>query len=486
MIDRRSLLLSAAIMVLPIANSPGSAADAYDKDNSRGFSKEHGQYALLPDKPAQVIWGLGYEIQCDSIGSGNMGLPEQVISVPNNLLPEERTRFYHQMLRGFRYCRLAMGLYLRGLDTQHRQIIERYHGQMADLAEMQKESGIEGFDVEYWSPAPYWKSNNRYIGGSLRSFDADFLHALAAAFVQDLHYLESHGLRPVQWGLQNEPPVSTTYSSCVYTPWAYRKAFKQIAPVIHAAYPKLLIHATSQDGQGGRYGSLLQADPEAEKYVDAWTWHRVGTNSDDQIRNARSIYCVNTHGKPVFNNEFEYLYAKKITSHMFVNTAQSIMNWFVFVNSPTWYWLHALKPIANSEAVGYALGFWRPPGDDNFKKYPDLLPGQWTYNPPNFNAIAGFLRYMPWNSTRINVHEHSVRADNRILAFKTPAGKLVFVLTNRTVHPYTFHIDTRANSTFSGYRYTIAHRDVRLSELRGAVISPTLPAYSIEFWIKGT
>ncbi len=58
----------------------------------------------------QVILGIGYEIQSDSIGSGNNGLPAANTSVPNDLVPSERTRFFKDMLQGFRFCRLAMGL----------------------------------------------------------------------------------------------------------------------------------------------------------------------------------------------------------------------------------------------------------------------------------------------------------------------------------------------------------------------------------------
>ena len=71
-----------------------------------------------------------------------------------------------------------------------------------------------------------------------------------------------------------------------------------------------------------------------------------------------------------------------------LNTAQSIMNWFVFENSPSWFWLHALKPLTNSEAAGYGLGFWNPPLSPS--NATSLPPGHWDYNPFNYNAIAGF------------------------------------------------------------------------------------------------
>src|ERR1700728_1290668 len=114
-----------------------------------------GSYKIRQDQPQQVIKGLGFEIQSDSIGSGNAGMPDEVIAVPHDLTPSEKTRFYTEMLHGFRYARLAMGLYLRGNDLEKKQIIERYAGQMDDLRTMQQVSALEGFDVEYWSPAPY-------------------------------------------------------------------------------------------------------------------------------------------------------------------------------------------------------------------------------------------------------------------------------------------------------------------------------------------
>ena len=68
-----------------------------------------------------------------------------------------------------------MGLYIRGLTSDRKNIVERYPNQMVDLRQMIQESGIEGASVEYWSPAPYWKSINSFIGGSLKQFDDGFL-----------------------------------------------------------------------------------------------------------------------------------------------------------------------------------------------------------------------------------------------------------------------------------------------------------------------
>ncbi|MEO6923908.1 MAG: hypothetical protein ABI142_08785, partial [Bryocella sp.] len=221
-----------------------------------------GDYTLRYDKPQQVIQGLGFEIQSDSISSGNAGMPDEVVAVPHDLTPSERIRFYKEMLHGFRYARLAMGLYLRGLDADQKQIVERYPGQMDDLRAMQNVSGIEGFDVEYWSPAPYWKKEKSYYGGEVgdptNGTNPAFTAAFSDALVTDLRYLQSHGLRIAQWGLQNEPvvgkpnPEANTrrddagslqhYATCYYSPTDYLNVMQAAAPMVRALLPYVEIH----------------------------------------------------------------------------------------------------------------------------------------------------------------------------------------------------------------------------------------------------
>ena len=68
-------------------------------------------HTVYPERQKQIIRGLGFELQCDSIGSFNSGMPESNLSVPHDLAPEERQRLYREMFRGFRYCRLAGGVF---------------------------------------------------------------------------------------------------------------------------------------------------------------------------------------------------------------------------------------------------------------------------------------------------------------------------------------------------------------------------------------
>jgi O-glycosyl hydrolase len=457
-----------------------------------------GNYTIRPDHPQQVIKGIGFEIQSDSIGSGNAGMPDEVVAVPHDLTPSERTRFYKQMLHGFRYARLAMGLYLRGTDADQKHIIERYASQMDDLLQMQNVSGIEGFDVEYWSPAPFWKQNKTFYGGTIAGSDPAFVNAFSDSMVEDLHYLQGHGLHISMWGLQNEPVVGhprkatgkqdgdakQSYASCYYTPEDYAVVLKSVAPKVRTLLPNVQIQAPSWDGAEGEYGAEIRKDPALLKYIDAWTWHQIGHDSNDQI-DRKAEYMNGADGKPVYSNEFEYQpWDKPKFNSYFMNTGQSLMNWMVFENSPTWFWLHALKPVTNLEAGTYALGFWRPQGQLEVNLRPDLEAGHWDFNSQNWNALAGFLKYLPWNSTRLQVDEDTVRYDQRILVWRSKEGELGIALSNRGAVPFTFHLRGVGNSTLVGRRYTVKVLDQPVGKKWGGeAVAITVQPQSFEFWI---
>jgi O-glycosyl hydrolase len=228
------------------------------------------------------------EVQTDAIGSGNKGLPEEVIAMPNNLVPSERKRLYKDLLKGFRYCRLAMGLYFRGLADSNKHIVERYPNQLNDLKEMITQSGMEGIAMEYWSPAPYWKSTGSYIGGGLKQFDAAFLDAFGNALVKDITYLKSNGLNISMWGLQNEAVHSLantnqSYSHCTYTPQQYVTTFLAVAPKIRSIIPNAEIIVDSWDGHTGKVAEELRKDTSSLRFIDAWALHRIGLNSNTVI-----------------------------------------------------------------------------------------------------------------------------------------------------------------------------------------------------------
>ena len=459
-----------------------------------------GNYTIYPDQPKQVIKGIGFEIQSDSINSGNKGMTEATTSVPHDLVPAERERLVREMLTGFRYCRLAGGLYWRGTDAEQKYLKPRWPEQLVELRDMIKAAGIEGVSLEYWSPLPFWKTGHTLIGGQLRCFGKDFandpdykgdvdrfLKDFSEACKHDLQTLRDNGIPISFWGLQNEPFASTGYSSCTYSHATYARTFQAVAPVVRAFDPTIRIMADTGFDWKFSYVRPLLSDPKWSSYIDDLVIHHVGSNS-----NVVLSIPVEPSGKPRFQNEYEYLDGPTSPSRC-LNTVQHIMNWFQIGEAPTWFWIHALKPVKNQEASGYSLGFWRPIADADPKddeKYQGLQPGHWRWNPYNWNAVGGFVKHMPWDSRAVTVTEGKRDPDLRIFAFKRPDGKLTIVLSNRSYATHTFKVATGLEgATFKGYRYTPDNSGegclgVEIAPLTGGTITPVVTDLTWEFWVQ--
>lgn len=335
-------------------------------------------FRLIPETKKQMIKGLGFEIQSDSIGSGNNGLPEEPIAVPHDLVPSERERLASEMLRGFRYCRIAGGLYWRGLDPEQKRLQPRWPGQLEELRQLLDAAGVEGACMEYWSPAPFWKGTRSYVGArggdprnTLRCFtpefkddpeyhgDVDrFLADLAQAMRDDIKTLKAAGIRTSMWGLQNEPNVNhSIYSTCEYkTSEQYVRAFRAVAREVRKYDPSILIFADTEHYFPHKIGPAMN-DPEIASLVDAYAVHIVGSSSEVPQRVHAEI-TQKLPPRPWFQNEYEYL-TGGATPDRCLNTVNHIINSFQLAENPTWFWIHALKPLKNAEASGYCLGFWK-------------------------------------------------------------------------------------------------------------------------------
>lgn len=461
-----------------------------EEDDKEPATMEKGSFTLLADKPGQIIEGLGFEIQSEINAAADVDNESNRIGVPMDLVPEERKRLAEEMLKGFRYMRVGMGIWFRGVTSDRKNFVERVDGQAEALVQLMKDAGVEGISMEYWSPAPYWKSNGGFIDGTLKSFEDSFLDEFGDAMVQDIKYMKDRGFKVCSWGLQNECMYeSVGYSHCHYTEDQFVKTFGKVAPKVRELDPNIEIIYDTNSGQAGSYGpKLWQENPQLLPYVDAWVFHRIGDDSD-VVMDRRDAYKANNQGKPIYQNEFEY-FNYQMPQHEYewfmVNTAQSIMNWMTFIESPKWYWLHALKAIDDhTDRDGFGLGVWRPTYANESHGYPELQHGHWTFNWHNFNGIAGFLKYMPWNSRRYNVQEDEERHNNRIMAWKTPEGKLVFALTNRSDEWFEFDVKLDGVKKMKGFRYDKKGRDVEVASNGGAdSFTAKLKPWSIEFWVE--
>ncbi|OXM16267.1 hypothetical protein [Paenibacillus herberti] len=128
------------------------------------------------------------------------------------------------------------------------------------------------------------------------------------------------------------------------------------------------------------------------------------------------------------------------------------------------------------------MGLWRPYDDNDFSKYANIQKGYFDYIKTNWNGVSPFSKHIKWDSVRLQVDERVVRMDNRIMAWKTPGGKLAFALPNRTGNPFTFKIDAGSSQAWAGHHYDKNVTDQALPSVNGQELMLTLPAYSIQIW----
>ncbi len=346
-----------------------------------------------PDQPKQTIRGIGFEIQSDSIGSGNHGLPEEPLGVPHDLVPSERERLAKEMLAGFRYCRLAGGLYWRGLDAEQKRLKPRWPEQLVELRDLLNTAKVEGLSFEYWSPAPFWKGTRSYLGGGpknrLRCFAPDwdqdpdyhgdtdrFLKDFAGAVVSDIKTLQAAGMKVSMWGLQNEPNVGHgIYSTCYYPdPASYVRTYRTVAAAVRSHDPAIMLFADTDAGFPHRIAPGM-SDAVVSPLVDAYAVHIVGSPCEI-VRRVHARITKELPKRPWFQNEYEYL-TGGATPDRCLNTVQHITNSFQLGENPTWFWIHVLKPFKNAEASGYSLGFWNSllhpakPSDERLRRWPE-------------------------------------------------------------------------------------------------------------------
>ena len=495
---KKSVAFIISLISALILSVPGSCgADRNKTDGSRpgdgGDEVASAEYMVKFAEPRQIIEGIGVELQSDAFGP-NYKNTDAIKGVPHELTASERYRLSTEMLTGFRYMRIAAGLWFRGVTADGKNIVERYPGQAKGILDLMKNAGMEAISYEYWSVAPYWKSNNRLVRGKIKQFDAAFLDKLGDALVKDVRYMQGKGFKIRAWGLQNEAaqPESNSigYPHVYYTPDEYVKVFKAVAPKIKAALPGTEIIAETMNGCLGAFGKAIRRDSAALAALDTWVYHKTGSNADLMIEKGE-LMSADRSGKPIYTNEYEYNKKRRdewSDEFRLVNTANNIMNWMTFLDAPAWYWLHALKPINDSNHKGFGLGVYRPQGYTEMQdEYSHIAEGHWVFQPVNFNGVAGFAKHLPWDSRRYHVAEPDpVLKDQRIMSWKSPDGKRGFVLTNRSDKPFDFVINVENPSlAFQGYLYDMDCANKTLDKITGkARHTIRLAPWSIQFWVE--
>ena len=140
---------------------------------------------------------------------------------------------------------------------------------MVDLRQMIQESGNPGRIGRTGYLRLYLEEQQQlHWRDRLKQFDDGFLSTFGDAVVRDFDYLTDNGIPISMFSLQNEPKYTykKTYPYTPYTDQQYYDAFRHVAPKVRSAYPDVLIHTDSHNGQTGMGAKLIQADASVLQY----------------------------------------------------------------------------------------------------------------------------------------------------------------------------------------------------------------------------
>lgn len=182
--------------------------------------------------------------------------------------------------------------------------------------------------------------------------------------------------------------------------------------------------------------------------------------------------------------------------------------------------IHAAKPsYDNDDGLGYAWVVWRStlatdqdadvrvqdpafpndptktlPLDPSTNRTGDaafdgMTKGTWRTYDQHWNIISGCLRHIPWDSVRLSMTNWRPGTGQGAIAFRTPAGKLVYMVVNRTAAalPLKVGVGSKADGaprTMRGYRYSNTVRDGDLGTVVSPIVPTTVQPWTVEFWVE--
>lgn len=504
---------------------------------------------FVPSTARQTFIGDQVELQADSYDGLVATDPpidgtSQIWGFPYSLTTPERARFKAEWFPGngtrYMFLRFPLGFAYRGVrDTVSglgTTIGERFAGQNASITDMLSNVSAAGGGLipEYWSPAPYWKTNSAYGGGagqsganpsiatlwaggayartvtldSIRVSDptgyAAQINLLTNAMLNDLEYLHAN-VAPVRgFGLQNEfdNPTNDSYGHCTYTIPMYVDVLSSIIPKIRASTPlatwggqpnTVLVHATSRSS----IPSEINTAPIYSE-IAYTTQHRIpdlgaaapGVKGDaDYAKSNMTSWLNSSLDKEVADNEFEYFYDVNDDPWTTANTILVQANFMRLGKARTHNpMIHIAKPIGqtsqSSNTKGYGVVAARlpvpfsqdpsTPGDP----FPAVGHGEYITQPINGNAVKSFADNIKVGA-KIMPSAATVAAGQQVVPFVNADGKRGYMLVNRNTVDWTATVGFGKALTASVKRYSLTDDGVAVSTISAAsAASLTVPANS--------
>jgi glucuronoarabinoxylan endo-1,4-beta-xylanase len=339
--------------------------------------------------------------------------------------------------------------------------------EMAWMNRVKAQYGVTRFLASTWTPPAWMKDNNSCSGGHLLP---TYYPALAGTQVQWLQSARtSLGLDVAVASVQNEPNLSTSYDSAVYTPQELTDYLvNHLRPAVQTAglSTKLMVPEGSVYGGASffdsNWGHPLLDNPTSRAAIDIVGTHGYGVSDMSEP----SQTCLQ-YGKPIWQTE------DMDSRGRFTESITDALSWGT--------------EIAGALNTGNfsAWFYWRATtiyNDNGGLIFVDLTAH--TYRiPKRVYAIGHFSRFMRPGS--VVVSASSTDSGLKLAAVRSATGTAVVVLLNSTKTAKTTNIVLQNLATLPAsvtpYRTSATENQLALSPIAvtGNTITMTVPAQSI-------
>ncbi|QNU65467.1 cellulosome protein dockerin type I [Ruminiclostridium herbifermentans] len=221
---------------------------------------------------------------------------------------------------------------------------EKNDDQIPMYRTIQEEYGVDKLLYTVWSPPAWMKTNGSVVGGSLRS---DMYQAYATYLAENIkNYKSKFGIEITHIGIQNEPDLETSYSSCKWTAAQFKTFMKDyLVPTFdkEGITAKVVMSENSQFNES--YAVDCLNDPVAVTRTDIVGVHNYGNYYN-------TLPTTKAKGKGIWMTEVSDLNGNDLTINDGLKWAKQVYDFMTVTQGNAWmYWWGACYKTWNGEGL---------------------------------------------------------------------------------------------------------------------------------------
>jgi len=273
-----------------------------------------------------------------------------------------------------------------------------------------------------WSAPAWMKTNDKSKGGSLKP---EYYKAYAKYFVKYVEGMKAAGITIDAITVQNEPlNPKNTPSMAMFAKQEDNFIKSALGPAFKKAHIRTKILVYDHNPDVTSYALSILADPDASKYVDGSAWHLYGgsitalTKVHDAFPDKNIYFTEQSIGSG--HHEASIDISEPVSDVVIGatrNWSKNVLLWNLAADPEN-------GPHTNDGGCGSCAGAITLDGDNaslNVAYY----------------VIAQVSKFVPPGSVRVDSNDVEQLAN---VAFRTPEGKMVLIVSNTGNFPTTFNV----------------------------------------------